>query len=460
MGEPTEILVQGARVHNLQNLTLRLPRNRLVVVTGVSGSGKSSLAFDTIYAEGHRKFMESLSARARATMEVLPKPDVDFIHGLSPVIAIEQRTGAGGNPRSTVATVTEIADYARLLWTVAGVQFDPLDGAPITQRSFDDCLAAVLAYPEGTRAMLLAPWMTARAAVLREELPRIRQRGYQRVRLDGEILELRGDHDELPLPKGRAEATVEVVIDRIVLRADQRSRLADSLELAFREGRDQALVMVQVERDGAWEVLTLSQKLAGSRSGVVYEALTPRHFSWNHAEGACPTCGGLGQTLQFAPELVVPDAALSVKSGAIKPWRLGSKAMIILRNSILKQLAEQVPFDPDCPWQDLSSEVQQLLLHGSGERLFSIKLKRGKAVPVPAPFGGVIADLTTTRQQTSSEGLRARLMAYQVAHRCEDCGGGRLNARARKVLVNGLSFPEFMALDIARARRFIQALGL
>lgn len=456
--EPQEIHVQGARVHNLRNLELRLPRNKLVVITGVSGSGKSSLAFDTIYAEGHRKFMESLSTRARASMEQMAKPDVDFIHGLSPVIAIEQRTGASANPRSTVATVTEIADYARLLWTVAGEQRDPVDGAPITQRSFDDCVAEVLRQPEGSRAMLLAPWITARAAVLREELPRIRQRGYQRVRLREEIYELRSDDDLPPLPKGRYEAALDVVVDRIVLREDQRSRLADSLELAFKEGGERALVLVQADRDGPWKELSLSQQLAGSRSGIVYEPLTPRHFSWNHAEGACPTCGGLGQTLQFVDELVVPDPTLSVKAGALKPWRLGSKAMIIKRNAILKQLAEQLPFDPTTPWQDLPEETRRAILHGTGEREFRFKLNRGKAEPEPQTFSGVLADLAETRRGTTSDGLRARLMAYQVASRCEDCQGARLHARARHVFIDGVSFPEFLAYDVAAGLRFIRQL--
>ena len=457
--EPRQIHIQGARVHNLRNLELRLPREQLVVITGVSGSGKSSLAFDTIYAEGHRKFMESLSTRARASMEQLAKPDVDFIHGLSPVIAIEQRTGSSANPRSTVATVTEIADYARLLWTVAGEQHDPVDGAPITQRSFDDCVAEVLAHPEGSRAMLLAPWITARASVLREELPRIRQRGYQRVRLDGEIHELRGDPPDVPLPKARAEGRLEVVVDRIVLREDQRSRLADSLELAFKEGGDQALVLIQAERDGPWTELTLSQRLAGSRSGVVYEPLTPRHFSWNHAEGACPTCGGPGQTLQFVEELVVPDPSLPTKEGAIKPWRLDSKAMIIRRNAILKQLAEQLPFDPKTPWQELPADTRRVILHGDPEREFRFKLKRGKAEPEPQPFEGVLADLAKTRRETSSDGLRARLMPYQIASQCEDCQGARLNARARHVFVGGVSFPAFMAFHVATALDFIQSLS-
>lgn len=456
--QPTHIHVRGARVHNLRNVELKVPRDQLVVFTGVSGSGKSSLVFDTIYAEGYRKFMECLSARTRAAMEQIAKPDVDFIHGLSPVIAVEQHTTAGANPRSTVATVTEIADYARMLWCVAGKQCDPVDGAPITRRSLDDCLARIFTEPEGTRLMLLAEWMHARAAVLREELPRIRQKGYQRVRLGAEIHELRGDPPDIPLPRGREAVQLDVVIDRVVVKPDQRARIADSLELTFKEGGDRAVVLAQSSRDEPWRQFVVSQSLAGSNTGIVYEPLTPRHFSWNHPEGACPGCGGLGQTLQFVPELLVPDPSLPVGKGAIKPWRLGSKAMIIKRNAILKQLAAQLPFDPKTPWQDLPEDVRHTLLHGAGERQFSFKLKRGNAAPELAPFTGVIADLEKSRTETSSDGFRARLMAYQSASTCRDCGGQRLGPRGRNVFVQGLTFPQFLALPVADALSFIRAL--
>ena len=361
------IHIKGAREHNLRDLELRIPRGKLVVITGVSGSGKSSLAFDTIYAEGYRKYMESLSARARQYLDQLHRPDVDFIHGLPPVVAIEQRTLAGANPRSTVATVTEIADYARLLWTVSGEQFDPLDGAPIERRSLDDCITRIYMEPEGSRLMLLAPVITAKSAVLREELPRLRQKGFQRVRIDGEIKELQ---DERAIPPGSGEHVVEVVVDRLVLNAESRGRLADSLELAFREGGDRAVVMYQESRDAPWQEFKLSQSLAGTKSGVVYEPLSTRHFSWNSPDGACPTCGGLGQTMQFREDLVVPDPDKTVRGGAIKPWRLGSKAMIIKRNAILKQLSEQLPFDRNVPWKELPEATRRIILHGAGERLF------------------------------------------------------------------------------------------
>ncbi len=451
-----DIHIKGAREHNLKNLELRLPRDQLVVITGVSGSGKSSLAFDTLYAEGHRKYMESLSTRARQVLEQMRRPDVDFIHGLSPVIAIEQRTLAGASPRSTVASVTELADYARLLWTVGGAQYCPHDGGRIERRSLDDCLLRLLSEPAGSRAMILAPLAPSKPSVLREELPRLRQKGFQRVRIQGEIVDLQ----DPVLPSGGKELTVELVVDRVVLEQEQRSRLADSLELAFREGKDKSLVLVQESREGPWKEIRLSQSLACNLCGEVYEPLTPRTFSWNHPEGACETCGGVGRTLQFKEELVVPDPRKSVKQGAVKPWRLGSKAMIIKRNAILRQLADQLPFDPEIPWNELPPEVRKVILHGAGERLFSFKLKRGNTKPESLPFAGVLADLEATRRDTSSEGLRARLMAYQVGSRCESCQGKRLHPRARAVLVAGESIATFFSYSIGQALAFVDGLDV
>ncbi len=450
------IRVKGAREHNLRNLDLEIPRDRLVVVTGVSGSGKSSLAFDTIYAEGYRKYIDSLSTKARLVLEQIPRPDLDFIEGLSPVIALEQRSGGGANPRSTVATVTEIADFARVLWAVCGTAYCPKDGGVIERRSMDDCLDRIYREPEDSRLMLLAPWMTARPALLREELPRLQQRGFQRVRLNGEVRRL----DERDLIDSKAgEVEVEIVVDRVVLRPDQRSRLADSLELAFSEGDDRAVVLVEERESGDWREFRISHRLSCAICGEVYEAVTPRHLSWNHAEGACPECGGLGQTLQFQPELVVPDPSKSVRNGAVKPWRLGSKRMIIQRNAILKQLAEQLPFDPNTPWEELDPEVRRQILHGAGQRIFSFKLKGGNAKPESLPFEGVLADLEKTRRDTSSEGLRARLMAYQTSSPCEACGGRRLKPESLSVLVEGTSITDFLSRPLREALAFVRSLA-
>ncbi len=468
MDAASHIHIKGAREHNLRDLELRIPRGKLVVLTGPSGSGKSSLAFDTIYAEGYRKYMESLSAQARQVLEQLKRPDVDFIHGLSPVLAIEQRTG-GSSPRSTVATVTEVADYARLLWALCGEQRCPKDGGRVAKRSLDDCVAQLLNQAPDERALILAPWMTAKPAVLRDELPRLRQRGFQRVRIAGEIKSL--DEPRL-VPTGSTELAVELVIDRIVVAAGQRSRLADSLELAFREGQNRALVLVQKVPDTPWREIPLSQNLSCVICGDVFDPLTPRNFSFNHKEGACAECGGLGRKLTFSEELVVPKPEKAVREGAIKPWRIGGRNLIIRHNSILKQLAEQLPFDAETPWQDLPEATRQVLMHGAGERLFSFHLRRTQKSELK-PFPGVLALLDASRRETSSDGFRARLATFMSSGDCPSCHGLRLNARSAAVTVgptvgranasdptNGraCSFPHFVALDIRRALEFVRGL--
>ncbi len=445
------IHLKGGREHNLKNIELRIPRERLVVITGVSGSGKSSLAFDTLYAEGYRKYMDSLSTRARQLLDQVKKPEVDFIHGLSPVIAIEQRTGGAANPRSTVATVTEIADYARLLWSVQGQAFCPIDGGAIERRSVDDCIDRIFLEPDGARIVILAPVLKAKSALLREELPRMRTRGFNRVRIDGQIKNL--DDPDLIEPQS-GERTVELVIDRVVLGPDQRSRIADSLELAFREGKDRAIILAQDKRADSWREFAVSQHLACVQCGRVYEPVTSKFFSYNHPSGACPTCGGIGRTLQFDANLVVPNPDLPVKKGAIKPWRIGSRRMIIKRNAILKQLAAQLPFDPTIPWNDLSDEVRQTILHGAGERLFSFKLTGGNKKAELMPFIGVLAELEETRRTTSSDGLKARLMAYQISSKCQDCRGSRLKPESLAVRLKGQDFPGFMAMTIEEGENF------
>ena len=271
MSDPQAIHIKGAREHNLKNLDLELPRGQLIVVTGVSGSGKSSLAFDTLYAEGYRKYIESLSSKARQILDQMDRPNVDFIHGLSPVIAIEQRTGSGSNPRSTVATVTEIADYARLIWALMGERFCPHDGSPIVQRTLDDCIDHLYKEAEGCRAILLAHYMVAKPSILREEIPRLKQKGFQRIRIQDEIRDI--DEPRLISP-GNEPVNVDIVIDRIVIRDDQRSRIADSLELAMREGKNRAIALVQDRESGDWREIPLSQHLACQKEGHVFEKLS------------------------------------------------------------------------------------------------------------------------------------------------------------------------------------------
>jgi excinuclease ABC subunit A len=453
MDAVTHIHVKGAREHNLKNLDLRIPRGRLVVITGPSGSGKSSLAFDTIYAEGYRKYMESLSTQARQVLEQLKRPDVDFIHGLSPVLAIEQRSG-GVSPRTTVATVTEVSDYSRLLWSIAGDQRCPKDGGRVVQRSLDDNVGRVLRECAGERVMVLAPVLKAKPSVLRGELPRLLQRGFQRVRIDGRVREL----DEANLvPSGASEIAVDVVVDRLVAGEDQRSRIADSLELAFREGGDRACILAQKGADLPWREIALSQHLSCEVCGDVFERLTPRHFSFNHAEGACPDCGGLGRRLRPAEELIVPDPGKSVRGGAIKPWRIGGKNLIIKHNAILKQLAEQLPFDPETPWRDLPEATRSSLLHGTGDRLFAFKLRRMREARA-MPFAGVMADIEQSFRDTQSEGFQARLSTFMVAGPCPGCAGTRLNRRSAAVRVGPPEAPQgfagFMSMDIAAAHAF------
>ncbi len=453
----THIHVKGAREHNLKNLDIRIPRGRFVVITGPSGSGKSSLAFDTLYAEGYRKYMESLSTQARQVLDQLKRPDVDFIHGLSPVLAIEQRTG-GVSPRTTIATVTEVSDYARLLWAIAGDQRCPKDGGRVVRRSLDDNVHRVLEACAGERVMLLAPVLQAKPSVLRDELPRLRQRGFQRVRIDGVIRDL----DEAGLvPTGAATVAVDVVVDRLVAGSEHRSRIADSLELAFREGGDRAFVLAQKSAGDPWREMALSQHLSCEVCGDVFERLTPRHFSFNHAEGACPECGGLGRRLRPVAELIVPHPEKSVRGGAIKPWRIGGKNLIIKHSAILKQLAEQLPFDPEVPWEDLPEKTRTQLLHGTGDRLFAFKLRRMREAR-PMTFPGVMADIEQSFRDTQSEGFQARLSTFMVAGPCPVCGGSRLNPRSAAVRVGPpgaeQGFPGFMAMDIAAAHGFATGL--
>jgi excinuclease ABC subunit A len=447
------IHIKGARVHNLRNVEVHIPRNRLTVITGVSGSGKSSLAFDTLHAEGSRQYLESLSTKARGLLEAMPRPDVDFIHGLSPVVAIAQRTGGNANPRSTVATVTEIADHARLLWSLVGDRRCPHDDGAVVRHSLDDCLAPLLRLPHGTKLMLVAPVRRDKPSALLETLADLVRRGFTRVRVDGEVLTAEEAEGRL---SGRAERQLDVVVDRAVTGPDQRSRLADSLELAFREGNRRCVVLA--EEAGSWREIPLSLALSCETCARTYEPIAPRDLSHNHPNGACPACGGLGKTLRFIEGLCIQDATLSVADGAVKPWRLGTRKMLIRRNALVRALAEQVPFDPKAPWEKLPAAIRTLLLEGDPKRVFQLPPAKGRKL-VEAPWVGMFAELTQVFRTTSSESLRQRLLAYQSATTCETCKGRRLSPEALALRLGGKNLAEFLALTVPEALAFARGLA-
>jgi excinuclease ABC subunit A len=447
------ILVKGASENNLKGITVSFPRGKLIGVTGVSGSGKSSLVFDVLAAEGHRKYVESLSPKARQALEKVRRPEVDYVEGLSPVLSIEQISAGSAGPRSTVATATEIADYARLLWATAGQPYCPKDGGKVEKRTLDDAIEQLMKAGQGKRMLLLAPYLIAKAAVLREELPSLERRGFQRIRIDGEIKRL-DDRNLIPEKTKGREIPVDIVVDRLLLDPSSRSRLADSLELAFKEGEERALALL--EKEDGFEEIKLSQSYSCEICGTNYPNLTPRFFSWNHPDGACETCSGLGEVLRFREDLVIQDPSISLSKGAIKPWRFGSRKMITLRKNILKALSEQYPFELKTPWNDLPEEITHFILHGNPEKELELKLQVGRGKAKKQVFPGVFQDLQNTMWNTSSETLRAKLLTCQFGTQCPDCQGGRLSSYARNVKVAGSSIDTFLALPVQKAWKFIK----
>ena len=397
--------------------------------------------------------MDSLSVRTRGLLEQLPKPDIDYVRGLSPVIAIEQRTGGGSNPRSTVATVSEIADYARLLWLVAGDQICPECGGKITSRSLDDCVNHILREPEGSRMMLLAPVLEGPANLIHEQLPTIRQRGFQRVRVNGGIHNI--DELEEDFDLGFSDVSLDVIIDRIVVRADQQSRIADSLELAFHEGQGSATVLVQENRDAEFREFSLSQRLSCDSCSVTFDEATPRLLNWNHPQGACETCHGVGKTWQFQEELLIPDPTVPLRSGAIKGWKFGGPKVISLHKALMRQLCDQLDIPKGAAWNDLDEEMKDIFLYGSGERKLLLKTKTGRRNRAEEqPWVGIIQDMEDTLD-TAGEALRAQLMTLQLSSTCKECDGKRLNARARSIFLADTTYPEFLAMTIGEAHDFI-----
>lgn len=442
------IQVRGARQHNLKNINVDIERGKIVTITGVSGSGKSSLAFDTIYAEGYRKYLESLSADVRRVLGAIGRPDVDYIHGLPPVIAVEQNVSAATNPRSTLATATEIADYARLIWCVAGLQKCPDDGGEIKRRSLDDCVDEILSFPQGAKAYILAHFLSAKKAVAESALKDLQKGGWQRARINGKIVEL--DSPEAKSALG-ANSIIEIVVDRFKITESARSRIADSLELAFKEGGGKASVFF--DADGEFGERIFSTALSCVKCGKVYDEITSRTFSHNHPDGACPKCSGIGRVMSFDERLVVPDATKSIYNGALKPYRLGSRYLIMYRNSLLKQLSELYPFDRKTPWKDLPEDVRHFILYGDANKPFDIR-KRGAKRRLPFYFEGVLAELDRYYAHGASDAMTVKLGAYLVSNVCSECGGARLNARARNIFVNGISYDKFMEMSVQEAADF------
>ncbi len=437
----TDIVIRGAREHNLQNLSLRLPRQSLVVITGVSGSGKSSLAFDTLYAEGQRRYVESLSAYARQFLGQMEKPEVDAIEGLSPAIAIEQK-GAGSNPRSTVATITEVYDYLRLLFSRVGSRHCPNCGTPLARRSVQEMVDQLLDQLEGQKLALLAPVVRARKGEYRKELESYAKQGYLRARIDGVLHEL----EDAPKLARHKRHDIEVVVDRLTPTRDQRARVTESLEAAIRLGNGLAVVA----RDGR-EDLPLSVGSTCPKCGTAVEDLEPRHFSFNSPYGACKGCDGLGTLLRVDPARVVPDPSKSLADGAIVS--LGD-AEGTWTSGTLAGLAKAFDFSLKTPWKKLPARIQKLVLHGAGEEevRFEFRTKKGSAFIHRAKWRGVIPDLERRYRQTGSDAVRRAIAERMNPIPCDACGGRRLQPAALAVTIDGLSIADWTALSVAAAR--------
>ncbi len=444
MDSSRDIRIRGARQHNLQNISLDIPRDRLVVVTGLSGSGKSSLAFDTIHAEGRRKFMETLSPHVRQFFEQIAKPDLDHIDGLPPTIAIEQRAGAS-NPRSTVATITEVHDYLRLLFARAGDPHCWECGRPIRRQEPSQIVDAVLLLPEGSRALVLAPVARRRKGPLRELLSRIERQGFVRVRVNGTIHDLR----ELEALSARRRYDLEVVVDRLVVGRDSASRLAESLSLALRLADGLVTVAVQ-DAAGGWSDTHYSSRfVCAAHPEVTVPEPTPALFSFNSPHGACPACDGLGHVQEFDPDLVVPDPSLSLADGAIEAWRHAGKRMNLLYRRLLDAFCLEFHVPPDVPCRDLPAGLQRILLHGTSEQ---DRQQWG------ATFEGVLPNLKRRWESTESESVKQRLHAFMSERPCEVCGGARLRKEALAVKVGGCGPHEVAAMTIEQARAFLAGL--
>lgn len=440
--------VRGARTHNLRDVSLRIPRDRLIVVTGLSGSGKSSLAFDTIYAEGQRRYVESLSAYARQFLGQMVKPDVDQIVGLPPTIAIAQQTGRS-NPRSTVATTTEVYDFLRLLYARIGEPHCPKCGRPVQQQTIPQMTDAVLQFPEGTRAMILAPLVRDRKGEHRDVMARIQREGFVRVRIDGVVHEVKS----APTPAKSGKHTIDAVVDRLVLKSDLRSRLAESLETAARLTDGLVIVAHQpagASSDDAWQDASFSERYACKYCDISLPELEPRLFSFNSPHGACPQCDGLGIVMTFDPELIVPDPKLSLEAGAIAPWR-GSKRTGAVYEKLTAEFCKRFKVSPAMPYESIPARLRTILLEGTSEQ---------DDEEFGYHFEGVIPNLKRRIVDTESNLVKDRLAAYQCEVTCTACGGARLRPESLAVKLNGRGIHEVVAMNIVAAAAFFDALNV
>ncbi|HET6796543.1 MAG TPA: excinuclease ABC subunit UvrA, partial [Gemmatimonadales bacterium] len=445
------LVVRGAREHNLKNISVAIPRNRLTVITGLSGSGKSSLAFDTIYAEGQRRYVESLSAYARQFLGLMEKPDVDAIEGLSPAISIEQKT-TGQNPRSTVGTVTEIYDYLRLLWARVGVPHCPNDGSPVTRQSAAQITDTVLAWPEDTRIEVLAPLVRGRKGEFRDLLEDVRKRGFVRVRVDGKIHDL----STVPALHRRQNHEIAVVVDRLVVRPGDRSRLNDSIETALKTG-DGLVEVVRYHQSAQAESVLFSERFACPVCGLSLPELEPRQFSFNSPFGACPDCHGVGTRREVNAELVLGDPSISILEGVILPW---GEPGGYLRKIVLPTLAKAFKFDLNAPWAEHSESAKRAILYGApGTFKFQTDGSRGRG-EYESEWEGVLRNVERRYRESTSEGVRTTLEEFMIEQPCQTCGGKRLRPESLAVLVSGASIGDVVDLPIQRAVDFFEGLPL
>jgi excinuclease ABC subunit A len=447
------IRIRGARTHNLRNLDLDIPRDRLVVVTGLSGSGKSSLAFDTLYAEGQRRYVESLSAYARQFLSVMDKPDVDHIEGLSPAIAIEQKA-ASHNPRSTVGTVTEIHDYLRLLYARAGVPHCPDHGLPLEAQTVSQMVDQVLQMAEGTAVLLLAPLVQDRKGSHETTLRDLQSQGFVRARIDGQVHEL----DAAPELDARRKHSIDAVIDRLRLRPDAAQRLAESFETALRLSGGTVRVVTLEEQDAGGAGLLFSNRHACTVCGHAVPTLEPKMFSFNSPAGACPTCDGLGEQPFFDPARLVAFPHLSLAGGAVRGWDRHNPHYL----QVISTLATHYGFDIEEPWQELPERVREVLLYGSGDEAitFTYTAARGSSTERRHPFEGMLRNIERRWTDTDSPAVREELARYRGLRPCPDCGGSRLNRDARHVRVGGRTLPEITRLAVSEAAALHKALQL